>query len=71
MRIDTERNIGDIVFYMKNNEVVRSKISGIFTSNTDRPAYNKIEYSLSAENDKDRYNEFQFYSSKEELLKTL
>lgn len=71
MRIDIERNIGDIVFYMKNNEVVRSKISGIFTSNTDRPAYNKIEYSLSSENDKDRFEESKFYSSKEELLKTL
>lgn len=71
MKIDTKRNIGDVVYYMKNNRIETSKITGIFTYNTDKPAYDRVEYSLSTENDKDRYEENKFYSSKEELLKTL
>jgi len=71
MKIDTKRNIGEVVYYMKNNVVVNSKITGIYTYNTNKPAYDKIEYNLSDENDKDRYEESEFYSSKEELLKTL
>lgn len=71
MKIDTKRNIGDVVYYMKNNVIVMSKITGIFTYNTDKPAYDKIEYSLSEENDKDKYEDIKFYSSKDDLLKTL
>jgi len=71
MIIDTKRNIGDVVYYMKNNKVETSKITGVFTYNTNKPAYDRVEYSLSNENDKDRFEETKFYSSKEELLKTL
>lgn len=71
MKIDTKRNIGDVVYYMKNNVVISSKITGIYTYNTDKPAYDRIDYSLSNENDNDRYEDKKFFSSKEELLKTL
>ena len=60
-----------MVYRMKNNTIVLSKITGIFTSNTNKPAYDKIEYSLNNENDRDRYESKGLFSSKDQLLKTL
>lgn len=68
MKINTKYSISDTVWFIKNNEVVRAKVSNVYVTINNNEDMSVI-YELYNHNE--RFKESDLFINKEELLKSL
>jgi len=68
MIIDTRNDLGDVVYFMINNKIERSIITGVMIERHSECSYNKTFYFLK---DYPTMESILLFSSKEELIKHL
>ena len=69
MKIDTKMNLTDEVYYMKDNKILKSIITGVLVEKYLEVTHNKTNYYLKDESNK--FDTGKLFLTKEELIKSL
>jgi len=69
MKIDTKKNLKDIVFYMKNNKIICSEITGVMIERHVEVTLNKTFYWVKDEGNRIESN--FLFCTKQELINSL
>ena len=69
MKIDTQKNLKDIVFYMKDNKIICSEITGIMIERHIEVTLNKTFFWVKHEGN--RIEQSFLFCTKQELINSL